>query len=63
MSILLCFAHRGEAHYFLEHGNWQAYSNPRIKLYQNNQQEYLLLTGEGIEETIASLSIAITLLS
>ncbi len=55
---LLCFAHKNEAKTFIKMLNLSL-SNERLKIYSNNDL-YLLITGEGNQQTTENLCLALS---
>jgi len=55
---LLTFAHRGEAQHFLKVDNYQSVEFSFKGLYKN-KENYLLITGEGIESTNIKMEVVL----
>lgn len=55
---LLTFAHHGEAQHFLKFDNYQS-TDFEFKGLFNNENDYLLITGEGIESTSERMNIVL----
>lgn len=59
-STLLIFAHRGEARAFLKYFEMTKYASSHLELYSNPEQDlFVLLTGEGVLDAMATTCAAL----